>query len=157
MSCELFHLKVICASLTDCSKHTSCVLGHRGVHDHSRSVESSDEFLRHVSDLVCFAPEDHPNNEFFDKVLPFLPTDVRGAFQLYKSSCIVEKHCFSDTSHQGMDGEWHSSIAIAVSNNPTNLVTIQDSSNYDPLDISQVSKLCFIEFKSRLQGLLLRF
>ena len=84
----------------------------------------SDEFLQCVSDLVCFELEDHPDNEFFDKALPFLSSNVRGAFQLHKQSSIDEKCHFSDTSSQEMDGKWHSSIAIAVLNKSTNLVTV---------------------------------
>ena len=39
-------------------------------------VYPPDEFLQHVSDLVCFVPEDHPDNEFFDKAFPLLPLDI---------------------------------------------------------------------------------
>ena len=97
-----------------------------------------DEFIQHVSDLVCFTLEDHPNNKFFDKAFPFLPSDIRGAFQLYKQSDVVEKCHFSNTLCQGMDGKWHRSIAISLSKNPANLVTVQDLGNLGPLDVFQV-------------------
>ena len=97
-----------------------------------------DEFISHVSDLVCFALKDHPDNGFFDKAFPFLPADVHGAFQLYKQSGFVEKCRFSITLCQGMDDKWCSSIAISLSNDHTNLVTVQDSGSHDPLDASQV-------------------
>ena len=68
-------------------------------------VYPPDEFINHILDLVCFTLKDHSDNKFFDKALPFLPVDLCGAFQLYKQSGIVEKHCFSNTLCQGMDGK----------------------------------------------------
>ena len=47
-------------------------------------VYPPDEFINHISDLMCFTLEDHPDNEFFDQAFPFLPADLRGAFQLHK-------------------------------------------------------------------------
>ena len=37
-----------------------------------------------------------------------------------------------------MDDEWHGSIAISLSNDPANLVTVQDSGSHVPLDASQL-------------------
>ena len=84
------------------------------------------KFIGHLLDLVCFALKDYPNNEFFNKAYPFLPTDICGAFQLYKQSGVVEKRRFSNTLHQGMHNKWHSSIAISLLSNPATLVTVQD-------------------------------
>ena len=36
-----------------------------------------------------------------------------------------------------MDSKWQSSITISLSNDPTNLVAVQDLGNHDPLDASQ--------------------
>ena len=49
-------------------------------------VYPPEEFINHLSDLVCFTLEDHPGNKFFNKAYPFLPADLRGAFQLHKQS-----------------------------------------------------------------------
>ena len=97
-----------------------------------------EEFVRHVSDLVCFALKDRPDNEFFNKASPFLPMNIHGAFKLYKQSGIVEKRPFSNTLFQGMDNKWHSSVTIAMTGNPVNLITVQDSSSHLPSDDSQV-------------------
>ena len=87
---------------------------------------------------MCLALEDHPNKEFCDKALPFLPTDICAAFMLHKQSSVVGQHHFSNTLCQGMDGKWHSPVTISALKNPVNLVTIQDSSNCDSLNASQV-------------------
>ena len=97
-----------------------------------------EEFVRHISNLVCFTLEDRPDNEFFDKASSFLPANIRGAFKLYKQSSIVEKRPFSNTLFQGMDDKWHSSVTIAMTGNPVNLVTVQDSGSRSPSDDSQV-------------------
>ena len=97
-----------------------------------------DGFINHLLDLVCFALEDHPNNKFFDKAYPFLPTDIRGAFQLCKQSSIVEKRPFSNALCQGLADKWHIAITIFLLNDPANFVTIQDSDSHEPLDASQV-------------------
>ena len=106
--------------------------------DRSIWVYPPEEFIGYLLDLVCFTLEDCPNNEFFNTASPFLPLNVCGAFQLCKQSSIVEKHPFSNALFQGMDDNWHSSIAVSLSGNPANLITIQDSGSHEPSDASQV-------------------
>ena len=94
--------------------------------------------VQHISYFVCFALEDCPDNDFFNQVLPFLPVDLCGACMLHKQSNVVEKCCFSSDLCQEIDGEWHRSVTNSASNAPTNLITIQDSSNPNCLDASKV-------------------
>ena len=92
------------------------------------------EFVSYISDLTCFTLEDRPDNKFFDKASPFLPSNIHGAFQLHKQSGIVEKPPFSNTLFQGMDDKWYSPVTISLSGNPSDLVTIQGSSSRLNLD-----------------------
>ena len=108
---------------------------------------------QHISNLVCFVLEDQPNNEFFDQALLFLPTDIRGAFMHHKQSSVFEKHHFSNTLQQGMDGKWHSSVTISLLENPANLVTVQDSSNCDSLDASQVPNCVLMDSNQGIKDL----
>ena len=91
-----------------------------------------EEFVSYISDLVCFALKDHPDNEFFDKASPFLPSNIHRAFQLYKQSSVVKKRPFLNTLFQGMDDKWCSSVTISLLGNPANLVIIQNSSSHEP-------------------------
>ena len=121
-------------------------------------VHPPEEFISYLLELVCFTLKDHPDNEFFDKASPFLPLNVRGAFQLHKQSSVVKKCPFSDTLFQGMDDKWCSSLTVSLLGNPANLVTVQDSGSHEPSDASQVPNRVLMDgFKSRRQGFCSRF
>ena len=102
-------------------------------------------FLDSIRSLVNVAIEDRPADLFFQQALPFLPSDIRGAFMIYQYAKdtdpdSLQVQSFQETLQQDSNKRWYSNISAVIhtAGAPGTRVTTSEPTNPPDSDPSNV-------------------